>query len=126
MILRSDPRGLGSDELPGRRRPYPGGGMRLVQEPPMVSFGESSSGRRRGSSVLVFGRWRLRRFGREMAGVLEATRALAEVDDLADGLALLARQLTELFDGTACMISRYDAERDVTTDWAGYARPPFG
>ena len=74
---------------------------------------------------MLFGRRRSRRFRAEMAGVMEATRALAEVDDLADGLALLARQLTELFDGAACMISRYDAERGTTTDWAGYARPPY-
>jgi putative nucleotidyltransferase with HDIG domain len=70
--------------------------------------------------------WRRRSWRRlrEMAGLMEATRALADADDVADGLALLARQLTELFDGSACMISRYDAEHDVTTDWAGFVRPP--
>jgi HD-GYP domain-containing protein (c-di-GMP phosphodiesterase class II) len=72
--------------------------------------------------------WRRRSWRRlrEMAGLMEATRALADADDVADGLALLARQLTELFDGSACMISQYDAEHEVTTDWAGFVRPPGG
>lgn len=78
----------------------------------------------RGASVVGFRRRRFRRLGSEMAGVMEATRALADVDDVADGLALLARQLTHLFNGAACMISQYDADQALTTDWAGYARPP--
>lgn len=59
-----------------------------------------------------------------MVEVLEATRALADADDVADGLAILARELTRLFDASACMISRYDVERRVTTDWAGFVKPP--
>jgi putative nucleotidyltransferase with HDIG domain len=59
-----------------------------------------------------------------MVEVLEATRALADADDVADGLAILARELTQLFHASACMISRYDAERRVTTDWAGFSKPP--
>ena len=66
--------------------------------------------------------WRRRSFRRlnDMAGLLEATRALAGADDVADALALLAQQLTLLFDGSACMISSYDREQDLVTDWAGY------
>jgi len=59
-----------------------------------------------------------------MVEVLEATRALADADDVADGLAILARELTRLFDASACMISRYDAARRVTTDWAGFTKRP--
>jgi HD-GYP domain-containing protein (c-di-GMP phosphodiesterase class II) len=61
-----------------------------------------------------------------MVDLLEATRALAKADDLADTLALLAQELTRLFDGSACMISRYDSSREVVTDWAGFVRPPGG
>jgi len=60
-----------------------------------------------------------------MVEVLEATRALADADDVADGLAILARELTRLFDASACMISGYDVERRVTTDWAGFVKPPW-
>jgi HD domain/GAF domain len=60
----------------------------------------------------------------EMVEVLEATRALADADDVADGLAILARELTRLFGASACMISRYDEGRRETTDWAGFVKPP--
>jgi putative nucleotidyltransferase with HDIG domain len=73
-------------------------------------------------SLVMWRRWSLRRL--ELAGVMEATRALASAGDLADGLALLARELTGLVGGSACMISRYDATRNGMVEWAGFVRPP--
>ena len=60
----------------------------------------------------------------ELIAVLDATRSLAAAADLDEAMSLLARQLTELFEATACVISRYDADAGQVTDWAAFVRPP--
>jgi hypothetical protein len=60
----------------------------------------------------------------ELIAVLEATRSLAGAADLDEAMSLLARQLTELFEATACVISRYDAAAALVIDWAAFVRPP--
>ena len=59
-----------------------------------------------------------------VAGVVEAAQELAELDDVAQMLAVLARRLTELVDGSACLISVIDTEARTIRDRAAYARPP--
>ncbi len=56
--------------------------------------------------------------------MLEATRSLARAADLDEAMSMFARQLTELFWATACVISSYDAEAGLVTDWAAFVRPP--
>jgi putative nucleotidyltransferase with HDIG domain len=56
--------------------------------------------------------------------VIEAAQSLAAGDDVAEMLAALARELTELLGASGCMVSIYDRERGLVRDRAGYARPP--
>jgi putative nucleotidyltransferase with HDIG domain len=57
-------------------------------------------------------------------GVFEAAQALFALDDVAEMLAVLARNLCELIDAKACMVSMIDTAAATVRDRAGYARPP--
>ncbi len=59
-------------------------------------------------------------------GVIEAAQALYALDDVAEMLAVLARQLTEILAADACLISVIDAPGGTVRNRAGFARPPFG
>ena len=39
-------------------------------------------------------------------------------------MALFARELTILFDASACLISTYEQRSDHVTDWAAFVIPP--
>jgi putative nucleotidyltransferase with HDIG domain len=60
----------------------------------------------------------------DLIAVIESTRALASAADAPEAMALFARQLTMLFDASACAISSYDPETSMVTDWAAYVVPP--
>jgi len=60
----------------------------------------------------------------DLIAVIESTRALATAADAPEAMAVFARQLTTLFDASACMISSYCATTQTVTDWAGYVVPP--
>ena len=64
-----------------------------------------------------------RRFD-DLISVIESTRALAEAADSSEAMSLFARELTLLFDASACLISEYDASTSTVTDWAAYVIPP--
>ena len=64
-----------------------------------------------------------RRFS-DLIAVIEATRSLASAGDAGEAMALFARELTLLFDASACLISRYDAGTAKVTDWAAFVIPP--
>ncbi len=64
-----------------------------------------------------------RRFS-DLIAVIESTRALASAGDSSEAMSLFARQLTLLFDVSACLISSYDAAAGTVTDWAAYVIPP--
>src|SRR4029079_9376732 len=64
-----------------------------------------------------------RRFD-DLISVIESTRALAEAADSSEAMSLFARELTLLFEASACLISEYDASTATVTDWAAYVIPP--
>ncbi len=64
-----------------------------------------------------------RRFS-DLMGVIEATRRLTSARDLPQAMALFARELTILFDASACLISTYEQRSDHVTDWAAFVIPP--
>jgi putative nucleotidyltransferase with HDIG domain len=64
-----------------------------------------------------------RRFD-DLIAVIESTRKLAEAADTAAAMSLFARELTLLFDASACLISEYDETTQTVTDWAAYVIPP--
>ena len=64
-----------------------------------------------------------RRFS-DLIAVIEASRSLAYAADVGEGLSLFARELTLLFDASACLISRYDPITEKVTDWAAFVIPP--
>jgi putative nucleotidyltransferase with HDIG domain len=64
-----------------------------------------------------------RRFD-DLIAVIESTRKLAEAADTAEAMSLFARELTLLFDASACLISEYDEVSQTVTDWAAYVIPP--
>ncbi len=57
--------------------------------------------------------------------VIEVVQALSAQEDVSEMLASLARNLTEILDADACLVSVYDAERDTVRNTAAYARPPY-
>ncbi len=57
--------------------------------------------------------------------VVEVVQSLSELSDVSEMLASLARNLTEILNADACMVSVYDADRNTIRRRAGYARPPF-
>jgi HD-GYP domain-containing protein (c-di-GMP phosphodiesterase class II) len=64
-----------------------------------------------------------RRFS-DLIAVIEATRSLASAGDAGEAMSLFARELTLLFDASACLISRYDQSTEKVTDWAAFVIPP--
>ena len=64
-----------------------------------------------------------RRFS-DLIAVIEATRSLASAGDAGEAMSLFARELTLLFDSSACLISRYDQRTEKVTDWAAFVIPP--
>ena len=64
-----------------------------------------------------------RRFS-DLIAVIEATRSLASSGDVSEAMSLFARELTLLFDASACLISTYDALTGQVTDWAAHVIPP--
>jgi HD domain len=64
-----------------------------------------------------------RRFS-DLIAVIEATRSLASAGDGSEAMSLFARELTLLFQASACLISSYDPETQKVTDWAAYVVPP--
>jgi len=60
----------------------------------------------------------------DLIAVIESTRKLAEAADTAEAMSLFARELTLLFDASACLISSYDPETQAVTDWAAHVIPP--
>jgi len=64
-----------------------------------------------------------RRFD-DLISVIESTRALASAADVPEAMSLFARQLTTLFDASACLISSYDRSTQQVTDWAAHVVPP--
>ena len=60
----------------------------------------------------------------DLIAVIESTRALSSAADIPEAMSLFARELTLLFNASACMISSYDAESQAVTDWAAYVVPP--
>jgi HD-GYP domain-containing protein (c-di-GMP phosphodiesterase class II) len=64
-----------------------------------------------------------RRFD-DLISVIESTRALASAADVPEAMSLFARQLTHLFDASACLISSYDPGTQKVTDWAAHVVPP--
>jgi putative nucleotidyltransferase with HDIG domain len=57
--------------------------------------------------------------------VVEVVQALSALEDVSEMLASLARNLTEILDADACMVSTFDPARGMLRNTAGYARPPF-
>ncbi|HYW28426.1 MAG TPA: HD domain-containing phosphohydrolase [Gaiellales bacterium] len=64
-----------------------------------------------------------RRFD-DLIAVIESTRALSSSADIPEAMSLFARELTLLFDASACLISSFDAESQAVTDWAAHVIPP--
>ena len=64
-----------------------------------------------------------RRFD-DLIAVIESTRALSSAADIPEAMSLFARELTLLFEASACLISSYDAETQAVTDWAAHVIPP--
>jgi response regulator RpfG family c-di-GMP phosphodiesterase len=60
----------------------------------------------------------------DLIAVIEATRSLASEPEVGEGLSLFSRELTLLFDASACLISRYDPITEKVTDWAAFVIPP--
>jgi putative nucleotidyltransferase with HDIG domain len=60
----------------------------------------------------------------DLVAVIESTRALASAADAPEAMALFARQLTLLFDASACLISSYHPGSEHVTDWAAFVVPP--
>ena len=64
-----------------------------------------------------------RRFD-DLIAVIESTRALSSAADIPEAMSMFARELTLLFDASACLISSYDPETQAVTDWAAHVIPP--
>ncbi len=64
-----------------------------------------------------------RRFD-DLIAVIESTRALSSAADIPEAMSMFARELTLLFDASACLISSYDTETQAVTDWAAHVIPP--
>jgi putative nucleotidyltransferase with HDIG domain len=64
-----------------------------------------------------------RRFD-DLIAVIESTRALSSAADIPEAMSLFARELTLLFEASACLISSYDPESQAVTDWAAHVIPP--
>ncbi len=64
-----------------------------------------------------------RRFSNLIA-VIEATRQFSSARDLAEAMALFARELALLFEASGCLISTFEASTDAVTDWAAFVIPP--
>jgi len=60
----------------------------------------------------------------DLIAVIESTRALASAGDIPESMSLFARELTLLFDASACLISSYDRDTQQVTDWAAHVVPP--
>src|SRR5215467_12569920 len=60
----------------------------------------------------------------DLIAVIESTRALASSGDLTEAMTMFARELTLLFDASACLISSYDSYTQRVTDWAAHVIPP--
>ncbi len=60
----------------------------------------------------------------DLIAVIESMRVLASAGDAPEALSLFARELTLLFDASACLISSYSPDDDTVTDWAAYVIPP--
>ena len=60
----------------------------------------------------------------DLIAVIESTRALAVAGDIPESMSLFARELTLLFDASACLISTYDRDTRQVTDWAAHVVPP--
>src|SRR6185437_8162586 len=60
-----------------------------------------------------------RRFD-DLIAVIESTRALSSAADIPEAMSMFARELTLLFDASACLISSYDPETQAVTDWAAH------
>ena len=56
--------------------------------------------------------------------MIKATGALRSAGDASEAMAIFARELTLLFDASACMISTYDPVTQKVTDWAAHVLPP--
>jgi len=64
-----------------------------------------------------------RRFD-DLIAVIESTRSLASAGDLREAMSLFARELTLLFETSACLISSVDLTTRTVTDWAAHVIPP--
>ena len=64
-----------------------------------------------------------RRFS-DLIAVIKATGALRSAGDASEAMANFARELTLLFDASACLISTYNPNTQMVTDWAAHVIPP--
>src|SRR4029078_13183617 len=64
-----------------------------------------------------------RRFS-DLIAVIKATGALRSAGDASEAMAIFARDLTLLFDASACLISTFDPKTHMVTDWAAHVIPP--
>ena len=64
-----------------------------------------------------------RRFD-DLIAVIESTRSLASAGDIPEAMSLFARELTLLFETSACLISSVDLATRTVTDWAAHVVPP--
>jgi putative nucleotidyltransferase with HDIG domain len=64
-----------------------------------------------------------RRFS-DLIAVIKATGALRSAGDASEAMAIFARELTLLFDASACLISTFDPKTQMVTDWAAHVVPP--
>ena len=56
--------------------------------------------------------------------MIKATGALRSAGDASEAMAIFARELTLLFDASACLISTFDPKTQMVTDWAAHVIPP--
>ena len=56
--------------------------------------------------------------------MIESTRSLASAGDVPEAMSLFARELTLLFETSACLISSVDLTTRTVTDWAAHVIPP--
>src|SRR4029079_12616269 len=64
-----------------------------------------------------------RRFS-DLIAVIKATGALRSAGDASEAMAIFARELTLLFDASACLISTFDPKTHMVNDWAAHVLPP--
>ena len=60
----------------------------------------------------------------DLIAVIKATGALRSAGDASEAMAIFARELTLLFDASACLISTFDPNTQMVTDWAAHVVPP--